>query len=224
MSDSDDWEKEVDQKIEPAKPTPKAAASDDEDWEAEVDNAVKKPEEKPKAFDDEKDVFDEEPKKKEEKKEPTPASQKKKTEKKDYDKMFEERNAKYKKATTVAAVDAKMSAGMKQEAQSRKAEEDIAEQLFAAEITTDASSLATEKDYTKFAKQVSDVLYEGRTPYNIPAFFTELVKGLGRGDLMKTEDVKKIVDAVTVVYNGKVADDKKKDPSKAKKAKANAKP
>lgn len=127
--------------------------------------------------------------------------------------MFEERNAKLKKTTPAATVDPKLSLGAKLEAQSRAAQEDLADALFAAEITTDSQSLRSEKDYTHFAKQVGNVLYEGRTPYNIPAFFSELIKGLGKEqELLKAEDLKKIVDTMTVVYNAKVADDKKKDP------------
>ncbi len=70
----------------------------------------------------------------------------------------------------------------------------------------------------KFAQQVGDVLYEGQTPYNIPAFFSELTKGMNAVQLSSL-DLKKIVDSVTVVYNAKVAEEKKKDGGKAKKGK-----
>jgi len=62
---------------------------------------------------------------------------------------------------------------------SRAAEEDITDQLFAPELNTEAGSLKSEQTYVKFAQQVGDVLYEGSAPYNIPAFFLELVKGMG---------------------------------------------
>ena len=68
------------------------------------------------------------------------------------------------------------------------------------------------------------MLYNGHAGYNIPAFFDELVKGVGKSSVTTTEDVKKILDIVTVVYNTKVAEEKKKDASKAKKASAKAKP
>jgi len=83
---------------------------------------------------------------------------------------------------------------------SRAAEEDIADQLFAQELSTDASGLRSEQTYIKFAQQVSDVLYEGQTPYNIPAFFNELVKGMSTAQLTSL-DLKKVVDSITVVYN-----------------------
>jgi len=67
----------------------------------------------------------------------------------------------------------------------------------------------------KFAQQVGDVLYEGQSPYNIPAFFTELVKGMGSVQLSSL-DLKKVVDSITVVYNAKVAEEKKRDGGKAK--------
>ena len=60
---------------------------------------------------------------------------------------------------------------LKGEEASRKAEEDITEQLFATEIAVDSGSLKTQKDYVNFAKQVSKVLYEGQAGYNIPSFF-----------------------------------------------------
>ena len=47
----------------------------------------------------------------------------------------------------------------------------------------EASGLRTEQNYIKFGRQVSDVLYEGQTPYNIPAFFGELAKGLSSSGL-----------------------------------------
>ena len=65
----------------------------------------------------------------------------------------------------------------------------------------------------KFAQQVGDVLYEGQSPYNIPAFFIELAKGMGSQPLSSI-DLKKVVDGVTVVYNAKVAEEKKKDGGK----------
>ena len=78
---------------------------------------------------------------------------------------------------------------------------------------TEASSLRSEQNYIKFAQQVGDVLYEGQAVYNIPAFFTELAKGLGSTQLTSL-DMKKIVDSVTVAYNAKVAEEKKRDGGK----------
>lgn len=140
--------------------------------------------------------------------------------------MGEEREAQMKKSSAAASanIDPKKSAGLRNEEASRAAEEDIAEQLFAAEVGVDSAALKSEKDYVKFAQQVSQVLYNGHAGYNIPAFFDELVKGVGKSSVTTTEDVKKILDIVTVVYNTKVAEEKKKDASKAKKASAKAKP
>lgn len=42
----------------------------------------------------------------------------------------------------------------------------------------------------------------------MPVFFHELFKGLGTSDL-KSDDLKKILDSVTVHYNAKVAEEKK---------------
>ncbi len=68
------------------------------------------------------------------------------------------------------------------------------------------------------------MLYDGKAGYNIPAFFNEILRGIGKSTITTTEDIKKILDAVTVVYNNKVAEDKKKDVTKKAKATAKAKP
>lgn len=59
------------------------------------------------------------------------------------------------------------------------------------------------------------MLYEGQAPYNIPAFFNELIKGLGATQISSI-DLKKVVDSVTVVYNSKVQEEKKLDKGKPK--------
>lgn len=70
--------------------------------------------------------------------------------------------------------------------------------------------MKSQANYENFAKQVSDVLYEGQAPYNIPHFFNELSKGLQKQQ-SRTEDVKFIIDKITVIYNAKIAEDKKRD-------------
>ena len=65
---------------------------------------------------------------------------------------------------------------------------------------------------------MGDVLYEGSTPYNIPSFYGELAKGLGSCTLSSI-DMKKIVDSITVAYNAKVAEEKKRDGGNKKKGK-----
>lgn len=79
----------------------------------------------------------------------------------------------------------------------------------------ESSGLRSEQNYVKFAQQVGDVLYEGSTPYNIPAFFNELARGLSSTSLGSIE-LKKIVDSVTVAYNSRVAEEKKRDGGKKK--------
>ena len=70
---------------------------------------------------------------------------------------------------------------------------------------------------------MSNVLYEGKAGYNIPAFFNELTRGIGKSQFTTAEDIKKIVDPVTVIYNNKVVEEKQKE-GVSKKAKAKAKP
>ena len=124
--------------------------------------------------------------------------------------MYQDRQGKG--AQKAAALAAGGNAG---EMVSMAAEEDITDQLFQQDLGTDASALRSEKNYQKFAVQVGDILYEGHTPYNIPAFFSELAKGLTSSQLA-SQDIKKIVDSVTVAYNAKVAEEKKRDMGKAK--------
>jgi hypothetical protein len=141
--------------------------------------------------------------------------------------MFEERHKKRGGIKTQQVQDtsaAGKSKNAKGEELSKAAEEDITDQLFASEIQQDSASLKTQKDYESFANQVGDVLFEGQAPYHIPAFFTELAKGLSKSQT-KTEEVKLIIDRITVVYNAKVAEDKKRDGGNkkgSKKAKLNA--
>jgi hypothetical protein len=111
---------------------------DSDDWEAEADNIIEdKPKEEVKTtkFDDEDEVDSDEERKKEEAKKAAAQNNQPvrvKTKAKDYDQMFEERQ-KPKKGPTV--VDSKgKSKGAHAEALAKAAEEDITEQLFAADI------------------------------------------------------------------------------------------
>lgn len=113
-----------------------------------------------------------------------------------------------KKAAIIAA-DTTKSAAHKAELISKAAEEDITEQLFACDLGTDASGLKQEKDYTHFARQVSDVLLEGQAPYHIPAFFKEMLTDWGKKQATDSLKIKKVLDACTVVYNQKIAEEKK---------------
>lgn len=84
----------------------------------------------------------------------------------------------------------------------------------------EASSLRNEKDYVAFAKKVSNVLYAGSTPYNLPAFMTELARGVGKVPQLSAIDLKKIVDTFTVVYNSKITEEKKAEGGGKKNKKA----
>ena len=91
---------------------------------------------------------------------------------------------------------------------SKAAEEDITNQLFSADIDTRAQDLTTEKNYVDFARQVSDVLYDGQAPYHIPVFFTELTKQLSKVQI-SSEDVKKISNGINVLFHNKLEEEKK---------------
>lgn len=206
MADSDDWENALDDALDETKQTgeddKKAKFADEDAVDSDEERKVKKAEEK---------------KKKEEE-----ALKPKQTKKdlKDYDRMFDERNKKKGGPQAATDADTKLSA----EAMSRRTEEDITEQLFATEVGVDSNALRTEKDYINFAKQVDKVLYVGHGGYNIPAFFKELLSGIGKSNATTADDLKKILDVCTSTYNIKVAEEKKKDGGNKKKNTLKAKP
>ena len=86
----------------------------------------------------------------------------------------------------------------------------------------DSKSLKSQANYESFARQVGDVLYAGDAPYNIPHFFAELIKGLAKPQTT-TVEVKEILDKISVVYNARIAEDKKRDGN-VKKPAAKQKP
>ena len=202
MSDSDDWENAADDILDdkPADNKKEDGKFADEDDVDSDDERKKKAEEEKKA------------------KAAEPAQPKKqKASKKDYEAMYAERMG---KGAQKAAALAKQ--GQKGEMLSRAAEEDITDQLFSPELDVESSGLKSEANYVKFAKQVGDILYEGQTPYNIPAFFNELTKGLATVPISSI-DLKKVVDSITIVYNAKVAEEKKRDGGNKKQGKQKAK-
>ena len=56
-------------------------------------------------------------------------------------------------------------------------------------------------------------MYAGSTSYNTPHFFIELMKGLS-DPMIKSEEVKKIIDNLTVIYSNKQKEENKKDGKK----------
>ena len=103
---------------------------------------------------------------------------------------------------------------------SENAETALMDDLFGQEIQTEPSGLTSKESYVQFGKQVSDILYAGGASYNVNNFFTELMKGLN-DPRIKSEDVKKIMDNVTVIYTNKQKEEKAKQGGKKK---ANKKP
>ena len=189
----------------------------DDDWEKEVDEIVdnKKDVQTIKKFEDEDAHDSDEEKKKAEaaKKVAVQEPGRVKNKAKDYDQMFEERQTKKKgpaKPTQVQEIGGKKSQAAKGEELAKVAEEDITEQLFATDIAVESKGLKAQANYESFAKKVGEVLYEGEAPYNIPYFFAELAKGLSKSQT-KTEEVKLILDKISVIYNARIAEDKKRD-------------
>lgn len=197
MSDSEDWENACDDVIEDKK------EDKNEEGKFADEDAVDSDEEREKKAEEAKQKKEQEEAKAKASKKP----------KKDYEAMYADRLGKG--AQKAAAL---VSKGLGGEQVSRAAEEDITDQLFSQELQMESSGLRSEQNYIKFAQQVGDVLYEGQTPYNIPAFFNELSRGLNSTALSSLE-LKKIVDSVTVVYNSRVAEEKKRDGGNKKKGK-----
>ena len=190
------------------------------DWEDEVD-AVLDDKKQTKKFDDEEEVdSEEEEKKKQEAKkaeqEKAKANARVKNVKEDIGAKWE---AKQKQKAQASAAAIKQTEGMSKEKaaqlNSENAEMALMQDLFSQELSTEPSGLSSKDNYVAFGKQVSDILYEGKAPYNVPHFFTELMKGLNDPG-MKTEDVKKIMDNVTVIYTNKQKEEKAKQGGKKK--------
>ena len=207
MSDSgDDWEKQL---------------ADEEELEKNLNQNKKK------AFKDEDEVdSDEERKKKQEEQkknqESQPAAKKKQGGKKDYDKLFEERLASHKggAAKTVEEIQkSNLSKEAKDAQLSMAAEQDITDALF-ADINIGASQLNLEKDYVNLGKKVSDVLYNGKAPYRIPAFYKELMRDLSKQT--ESTKIKEILDSMTTIYNEKVKEEKEKEKTGGGKGKGKA--
>ena len=199
MSDSDDWENAADDILED-----KPEESKKEEGKFADEDAVDSDEEREKAK--------EEAKKKQEA--AAAESKKNKPKKVDYDQMFADRQQKG--AAKAAAL---AQTGKTGELVSRAAEEDITDQLFSQELEMESSGLVSTQNYTKFATQVGDVLYEGKGPHNIPSFFQELAKGLYTVEGIKVDDVKKIKNQFEVVYNNLLQKQKEADKKPGKKGK-----
>lgn len=208
MSDSgDDWEKQLE---------------DEEELEKNLNQ------EKKKAFKDEDEVdSDEERKKKQEEQkkaqaDKTATKKVKQGGKKDYDKLFEERLAGSKGGAS-KPVDLNAAGNLSKEAKanmlSMQAEADITESLF-ADINVASAQLNLEKDYVNFGKKVSDVLYNGKAPYRIPAFYKELTRDLSKQ--LDSIKLKEILDSLTTIYNEKVKEEKDKEKTGGGKGKGKA--
>ena len=174
------------------------------DWEDAIDDVLDGKETKEtKKFDEEDDVDSEEEDKK--KKEAAKAEQEAqraknvKNKPKTIDEKWEEKQKK--KVVGDGKITDKMSKGQKQEVIATNAEQALVDELFAPEIAMDAGGLTSKENYVAFAKQVGEILYEGQAPYHIPSFYQELVRGLSKNE---PEDIKKVVDAVTLIYNKKL--------------------
>ena len=100
-----------------------------------------------------------------------------------------------------------------------QAEIDITDSLF-ADINVASNQLNLEKDYVNFGKKVSDVLYNGKAPYRIPAFFKELSRELPKH--LESLRIKEILDSLTTIYNEKVKEEKEKEKSGGGKGKGKA--
>lgn len=99
------------------------------------------------------------------------------------------------------------------------AELDITESLF-ADINVSSAQLNLEKNYIDMGKRVSDVLYNGKAPYRIPAFYKELMREMPK--YLDSTKIKDILDSLTTIYNEKVKEEKEKEKTGGGKGKAKA--
>jgi len=148
----------------------------------------------------------------------------KSTKKIDYDKAFEERQAKL--GNVMPKAEIKDTKGMSEAAKGiileQAQEAGLADQLFggmgeeAPKIT-----LNTEKEYKNFGKKVGDTLYAGAAPYRIEQFFKELCKELPT--TCDSKQIKKISDSILSTYNSKLRAEKEEAQGKKKKKAAQLK-
>lgn len=183
--------------------------------ENQLDSDNEEKEEKKKAaskFDDEDKVDPEEVarKKKEEIRKAEMEAQEngrvKKANKIDYDKAFEERQAKL--GGTVAPstkkeLDTKgLTAAQKGLLLEQEAEKGLADQLFGGgevEETKSSLKLNSEKEYKLYGQNVSKTLYAGSAPYRVENFFKDLCKDLPTH--CDSKQIKKIADHLQMLYN-----------------------
>jgi hypothetical protein len=96
------------------------------------------------------------------------------------------------------------------------AEQDITESLF-EDLGVESKNLKKEADYSEFGKKVNKVLHEGQAPYNIPFFYKELMKDIGK--YSDKDAIKKVLDSLTTIYNEKVKEQNAPTGKKGGKAK-----
>ena len=130
--------------------------------------------------------------------------------------MFEERLAGSKGGASKNIEDIQKS-NLSREAKANQlsmaAEQDITDSLF-ADINIASNQLNLEKDYVNFGKKVADVLYNGKAPYRIPAFFKELIRDLPKQ--IEAQKIKEVLDSLTTIYNEKVKEEKEKEKAGGK--------
>lgn len=93
------------------------------------------------------------------------------------------------------------------------AEQDITDSLF-ADMNVASTQLNLEKDYVNMGKKVSDVLYNGKAPYRIPAFYKEVLRELPKH--LESIKIKEVLDTLTTIYNEKVKEEKEKEKTGGK--------
>lgn len=137
----------------------------------------------------------------------------KKANKIDYDKVFEERQAKLGGATATVekkVVDTKgMTAAQKGLLLEQEAERGLADQLFGggeSEVTSPSLKLNSEKEYKVYGQNVAKTLYSGSAPYRVENFFKDLCKDLPNH--CDSKQIKKIADHLQLIFNQKLAAEK----------------
>ena len=124
----------------------------------------------------------------------------------DPDAAFKKRQEQYGgSAATTKAEDLKgMSAAAKGQILEQQAEKGMIDQLFSGEEAEPAITvvkLNDQKDYIKFGEQTAKVLYGGAAPYRIENFMKELCKDLK--DHLEAQQIKKIIDNLTIQHKEK---------------------
>lgn len=206
MSDSDDWENQLDSDNEEEKA--KKAAEDEKKklpQEDVVDSAKIEKEKKEMQKKQQQEEL-------EKRRKDNEANVDGKPKKKDLDKLFKERNkgnAKLEKVDTTGMTNNEKGIAMQMAQEGIMTDDLLGGDDDNVVGVQKEVKLNSEDDYKSFGKQTADILYKGSCPYRIDAFCGELFKELP--EHCNAKQINEIAKRLQTIYNMKQKDERSKD-------------